>query len=160
MLKNTQAIKVAYEDRLVRLALFTGLLPTFCCFVVLFFVDMSIYPKILLILSLLICVFYCAFSIRQQVIFQLRTSTNLVEAMTSNDYTLRANNMGLAGALSDFNQLLNTLSHTLAEQKLVTREKQILLAKVTDHINVAIVAVDDNQAISLMNPAAEKLFKC
>lgn len=80
--------------------------------------------------------------------------------MTSNDYTLRANNKGLDGALSDFNQLLNALAQTLAEQSLITREKQILLAKVTDQIDVAIVAADNNHAISLMNPAAEKLFKC
>jgi nitrogen fixation/metabolism regulation signal transduction histidine kinase len=160
MLKNTKVVRIAFEDKLVRLALFTGLLPTLSCSVLLFFIDMSIYPKILLVLLLLVCIFYCAFSIRQQVIFQLRTSTNLVEAMTSNDYTMRANNKGLDGALSDFNQLLNTLAQTLAEQSLITREKQILLTKVTDQIDVAIVAVDNNQAISLMNPAAEKLFKC
>ena len=160
MLKNTKVVRIAFEDRLVRLALFTGLLPTLCCCVLLFFVDMSVYPKILLVFTLLVCILFCAFSIRQQVIFQLRTSTNLVEAMTSNDYTMRANNKGLDGALSDFNQLLNTLAETLAEQSLITREKQILLAKVTDQIDVAIVAVNNNQAISLMNPAAEKLFKC
>lgn len=160
MFKNTKEVRVAFEDRLVRLALFTGLLPTLFCCVLLFFVDMSVYPKVLLVLILLVCILYCAFSIRQQVIFQLRTSTNLVEAMTSNDYTLRANNKGLDGALSDFNQLLNALAQTLAEQSLITREKQILLAKVTDQIDVAIVAADNNHAISLMNPAAEKLFKC
>lgn len=160
MLKHTKAVRIAFEDRLVRLALFTGLFPTLCCCILMFFVDMSVYPKILLALVLFVCVLFCAFHIRHQVVFQLRTSTNLVEAMTANDYTLRANNKGLNGALSDFNQLLNTLSKNLAEQSLVTREKQILLAKVTDQIDVAIVAVDNNQAISLMNPAAEKLFKC
>jgi nitrogen fixation/metabolism regulation signal transduction histidine kinase len=152
--------RIAFEDRLVRLALFLGLLPTLCCCLLLVFIDFSIYPKILLILILLTSVFYCAFSIRQQVIFQLRTSTNLVEAMTSNDYSLRANNKGLDGALSDFNLLLNTLSATLAEQSLITREQQILLEKVTAQIDVAIIAVDNNAAISLMNPAAEKLFTC
>lgn len=160
MFKKTKEVRIAFEDRLVRLALFTGVFPTFCCSVLLYYVDISIYPKILLILVLLVCTLFGAFSIRQLVIFQLRTSTNLVEAMTSNDYTLRANNKGLEGALSDFNQLLNTLAKTLAEQSLITREKQILLAKVTDQIDVAIVAVDNNQAINLMNPAAEKLFKC
>jgi nitrogen fixation/metabolism regulation signal transduction histidine kinase len=160
MLKNTKVVRIAFEDRLVRLALFTGLLPTLTSCVLLFFVDMSIYPKILLVFTLLVSIFYCAFSIRQQVIFQLRTSTNLVEAMTSSDYTMRANNKGLDGALSDFNQLLNTLAETLAEQSLITREKQILLTKVTNQIDVAIIAADKNQTISLMNPAAEKLFKC
>jgi two-component system nitrogen regulation sensor histidine kinase NtrY len=160
MLKNTKVTRITFEDRLVRLALFTGMLPTICCCVLLFFVDMSTYPKILLVSLLLVCILFCAFTIRQQVIFQLRTSTNLVEAMTSNDYSMRANNKDLNGALSDFNQLLNTLAQTLAEQSLITREKQILLTKVTDQIDVAIVAADNRQVISLMNPAAEKLFKC
>jgi hypothetical protein len=56
---------------------------------------------------------------------------------------MRANNKDLNGALSDFNQLLNTLAQTLAEQSLITREKQILLTKVTDQIDVAIVAADN-----------------
>lgn len=103
-------------------------------------------------------VVYCAFAIRQQVTFQLRTSTNLVEAMTSSDYSLRANNKEIKGALSDFNLLLNQLADKLAEQSLITREKQILLSKVTDQIDVAVIACDENNHITLMNPSAERLF--
>jgi nitrogen fixation/metabolism regulation signal transduction histidine kinase len=41
---------------------------------------------------------------------------------------------------------------------LITREKQILLSKITDQIDVAVIAGDGKNHISLMNPAAERFF--
>lgn len=151
--------KIAFEDKLVKIALWGSATPTIVCFGFIGLSDISIYLKVLLIFIISVIVAYTAFAIRQHVIFQLRTSTNLVEAISSGDYSLRANNRDVAGALSDFNQLLNTLAAQLAEQSLITREKQILLTKVTNQIDVAIIATDHNNAISLMNPAAERLFK-
>ena len=155
-LKNT---KIAFEDRLVRITLLGTALPMLVSGVFIVSADLSIYLKILLIFVLSVVVSYAAFAIRQQVIFQLRTSTNLVEAMTSGDYGLRANNKHIDGALSDFNKLLNKLAEKLAQQSLITREKQILLTKITDQIDVAVIAVDHGNHLTLMNPAAEKLFK-
>lgn len=151
--------KIAFEDKLVHIALFGCMLPTTLSITFILLSDMSAYLKVLLIFLLLVVVAYAAFTIHQQVIFQLRTSTNLVESMTVGDYSLRANNKQIKGALSDFNKLLNNLAERLAQQNLITREQQILLGKVTSQIDVAIVAVDHNNNISLMNPAAERLFK-
>jgi nitrogen fixation/metabolism regulation signal transduction histidine kinase len=155
-LKHTQ---IAFEDRLVHIALISAALPLLISVVFIFNAELSIYLKILLIFMMSVAVSYGAFAIRQQVIFQLRTSTNLVEAMTSGDYGLRANNKNIDGALSDFNDLLNKLAERLAQQSLITREKQILLTKITDQIDVAVIAVDQNDHLTLMNPAAERLFK-
>lgn len=151
--------RIAFEDKLVRIVLVGCLLPTFIGVLFVFTSDQSIYLRILLAFIMVVMVAFTAFAIRQQVIFQLRTSTNLVEAMIASDYSLRANNKDIEGALSDFNDLLNGLAERLAEQSLITREQQILLTKVTDQIDVAIVAIDEKQTISLMNPAAEKLFR-
>ncbi len=151
--------KTTFEDKLVKIALVGSLLPSITSLIFIVTSDLSIYLRILLIFVIAVVVIYTAFLIRQQVIFQLRTSTNLVEAMTSGDYTLRANNKDIRGALSDFNMLLNSLADRLATQSLITREKQILLSKVTDQIDVAIVACDELNNITLMNPAAERLFK-
>ena len=60
--------------------------------------------------------------------------------------------------LSEFNLLVNSLAETINEQRLVSKEQQILLHKVIVQIDVAILAVDEDNHISLMNPAAEKLF--
>ncbi|MCJ8273068.1 MAG: PAS domain-containing protein, partial [Psychrosphaera sp.] len=121
---------------------------------------MSVYPKIILGFFVLVTVFYCAFLLRQQVLGQFRASTSLMEAMTSGDYSMRAPQQGFDGALDEFNQLLNALAQTLAEQNLISKERQILLGKVIVQIDVAIIAVNSNQCVTLMNPAAEKLFNC
>ena len=159
MRKRFQQAKVAFEDKLVRIALKGFALPTFAALVMLYYADVSVYFKLLLTIVMLTAIFFTLLSLHQSVTFQLRTSTNLVEAMTSGDYNMRANNKELKGALADFNELLNTLASRLSEQSLVTREKQILLSKITDQIDVAVVAVNDKRHITLMNPAAERLFK-
>lgn len=159
MLKNFQHAKTAFEDKLVRIALKGFMLPTIAALVMLFYADVSVYFKLLLLILIFTTIFITLLSIRQTVTFQLRTSTNLVEAMTSGDYGMRANNKDVKGALADFNELLNTLASRLSEQSLITREKQILLSKITDQIDVAVVAVNDQRHITLMNPAAERLFK-
>ena len=131
MLKNFQHAKTAFEDKLVRIALKGFMLPTIAALVMLFYADVSIYFKLLLLILIFTIIFITLLSIRQTVTFQLRTSTNLVEAMTSGDYGMRANNKDVKGALADFNELLNTLASRLSEQSLITREKQILLSKIT-----------------------------
>lgn len=151
--------KTAFEDKLVRISLYGAALPIVLSIFLIVTADISVYLKILLIFLLMVTVTYAAYAIRQQVVFQLRTSTNLVEAMTSGDYGLRANNKQVDGALSDFNELLNRLAEELAQQSLITREKQILLTKITDQIDVAVIAVDSSHHLTLMNPAAERLFK-
>ncbi|WP_395343951.1 sensor histidine kinase [Ningiella sp. W23] len=97
-------------------------------------------------------------AIRQYAVSQLRTSTNIVEAIVTGDYSLRANIRGKKGVLAEFNALLNGLTERLSKQSLITREQQILLTKIINQIDVAIIACDEQHRISLMNPAAEKLF--
>lgn len=151
--------KIAFEDKLVKILLWGSIAPILISLGFIINSEVSVYLKVLLMFIICMATAFTAFSIRQQVIFQLRTSTNLVEAMISGDYGLRANNKDIDGALSDFNKLLNGLAQRLAQQSLITREKQILLSKITNQIDVAIVACDHNKNISLMNPTAERLFK-
>lgn len=159
MLNYFNKTKIAFEDKLVRIVLAGCLIPIIIGLIYVLTSEQSIYLRILLAFIMIVMVTYTAFAIRQQVIFQLRTSTNLVEAMIASDYSLRANNQDIEGALADFNDLLNGLANRLAQQSLITREQQILLSKVTNQIDVAIIAIDNKQLISLMNPAAEKLFR-
>ncbi|KGJ90534.1 hypothetical protein ND16A_1930 [Thalassotalea sp. ND16A] len=160
-MKNNKANRdISFENKLLRLALFTGLLPTVFLFYALYAHELSLYLKIMLLFFVLVSVFYCAFTIRQKVIFQLRTSANLITAMQAGDHSLRAHQEAATGALNEYNQVFNQLSSALAEQQLISKEKQVLLYKVIAQIDVAIIAVDNKGSISLMNPSAEKLFSC
>jgi len=157
---NNKSTAKKFEDKLFHIALFIGLLPT--CFLVfaLYSYELSLPLKIMLMFFIFVSVIYGAFSIKQKVIFQLRTATNLMESMAFGDHTIRARFKNNGGALQEFNQMFNKLSVTLAEQRLIGKEKQVLLHKVIAQIDVAIIAVDNNDHITLMNPNAEKLFGC
>lgn len=152
--------QVSFENKLMRLALVMGLVPALLLFISLFSHPMSVYLKILILFVVLVTVFFGAYEIRRRVVFQIKTSTNIMEAMALGDYSMRARKTADSGALSEFNRLLNGLTETLSQQQLVTIEKQVLLHKVIDQIDVAIVAADQNSCITLINPAAEKLFNC
>jgi nitrogen fixation/metabolism regulation signal transduction histidine kinase len=152
--------KVSFESQLLRIALFIGLLPTAFLSYALFSHELSIFLKIMLMFLLLVSIFYGAFLIRQKVVSQLRTSTNLITAMQGGDHSIRASHFEGDGALKEFNTVFNGLSSALAEQELVSKEQQILLNIVIKQIDVAIVAVNKSSNIILMNPAAEKLFSC
>jgi len=160
MTNNKTPSKISFENQLLRIALFIGLLPTSFLFYTLYTHELSIFLKIMLMFLLLVNVTYGAFLIRQKVASQLRTSTNLITAMQAGDHSIRANNFEGEGALKEFNIVFNGLSSALAEQELISKERQILLDIVIKQIDVAIVAVNKNSHIILMNPAAEKLFSC
>ncbi|WP_448550196.1 sensor histidine kinase [Thalassotalea fusca] len=150
--------RVTFEDRLVQIALLIGTIPFIIMCFLLAYSSVSVHATIVIVMVALITILYGAFLIRHKVVSQLRTSTNLMEAMANGDYSMRANSQVLNGALGEFNGLLNSLSETLNQQRLISKEKQILLHKVIAQIDVAILAVDKHHHLTLMNPAAEQLF--
>jgi len=157
---NNKASKISFENQLLRIALFIGLLPMTFLFYALYSHELSIFLKIMLMFLLLVSVLNGAFLIRQKVVSQLRTSTNLITAMQAGDHSIKASHFEGEGALKEFNIVFNDLSTSLATQELVSKEQQVLLDIVIKQIDVAIVAVNKKSNIILMNPAAEKLFSC
>ena len=153
-------IKTSFENQLLRVALLIGLLPTTFLFYALYEHPLSIFLKVMLLFLLLVVVFYGAFLIRQKVIAQFRTSANLISSMQAGDHVIKANQCEQEGALSEFNVAFNGLSSALAQQQLLSKERQVLFDIVIKQIDVAIVAVNKQSNIILMNPAAEKLFSC
>jgi len=161
MKNNTlKRTKISFENQLLRLALMIGLMPMSFLLYALYSHELSIFLKVMLVFLLLVMIFYGAFLIRQKVISQLRTSTNLITAMQAGDHSIKANDFENDGALGEFNQVFNGLSSALATEQLISKERQILLDKVITQIDVAIVAVNKESHIILMNPSAEKLFSC
>ena len=120
--------------------------------------DVSVYLKGLLLIAIYSAAGFSYYAIRHYAVSQLRTSTNIVEAIVSGDYSLRANIRETKGVIAEFNGLLNALTERLSKQRLISREQQILLTKIINQIDVAIVACDEKNNITLLNPAAERLF--
>ncbi len=150
---------ISFENKLFYLALLAGFIPNISLCYFLIEHESQLYQKGLLLLLTTGLILYCAISIKKRFIYQINTSTNILEALGNEDYSMRIREKS-GGALGDFNHSLNSMADTFAAQNLMKKEKQILLHKVISQIDVAIIAVDNHKNINLMNPASEKLFQC
>ena len=79
--------------------------------------------------------------------------------MAQGDYSLRARSRDNNSALDELVTTINNLSQRLNDQRIKSVESQLLLQTVINHIDVAIVALDDENTIQLINPAAQKLLQ-
>ena len=110
----------------------------------------------------LLLISYSAYSIHQNVNFQLKVVSNLLDALRNKDYSMRARLVGRELEESAFNEVarsLNNFADTLDRQKTRLRENRTLLDCVINHIDVAILLVDNNSNVELMNPAAKQLYR-
>ncbi|MGB0899141.1 MAG: histidine kinase, partial [Psychrobium sp.] len=118
-MSNPSRPTLSYENKILRLALLIGLLPLALLIIALLFVDTSSYLKLLIVSVTLPVVWFGAFEIRRLITAQLRTATNLMESLSVGDFSLRASIRGENSALNEFNELLNSLANTMAQQNLV-----------------------------------------
>ncbi len=95
---------------------------------------------------------YCAYYVYSRTTLRLRTVSNLLDAMVHGDYSLRATPAAPQDNLSELIELINRLANTLSEQKLETRESQLLLHRVIAPVDFAILIVDDAGRIAVANP--------
>ena len=109
-------------------------------------------------------ILYIAYLCRERTNFRLRTLSNLLEAITNGDYSLRgrtrsrdASPYSSEDAYSELVKQINQLADTLLSQRLEAKESQLLLAKVMNNIAIALVAVDGNGNIVHVNKAFSAL---
>ncbi|WP_405631095.1 sensor histidine kinase [Pseudoalteromonas sp. Ld20] len=160
MTKIKRKIVKSYEGDIIRLVLLATALPSALLFYFVISAGISIYLKILIILFVVIVTGYSCFSIWQKITYQLRTSINIIESVIFGDGTTRPVSRYKQGALAEFNHTLTGLSSAISTHKQELKEQQLLLTKIINQIDVAIITTDHNNAIVLMNPSAEKLFAC
>ena len=108
-------------------------------------------------LLILVAVAWIGFSlaVRRQVVFPLRTLSNLLAALREGDYSLRAR-VGKEDALGEVMSEVNLMGQMLREQRLSALEATNLLQKVMQEINVAVFAFDEENRLRLVNQAGTK----
>lgn len=148
----------AFENQQLSLALIAAALPSLLVLMLMVVHNHSGYALLIVAMLLTGIVCYCAITIRQRSIYAFRTLANLLETMIQGDYSLRGRHANVSDALDEVMARINTLANTLANQSLQTRESQLLLQKVTDQIDVAVLAVDDDRRVSFINPATARLL--
>lgn len=150
--------KLSYDIRLTLAVLVAGLLPWLLLLVSLRMAGISGYLIALVAVLHGMVVAYCAYYVYSRTTFQLRTVSNLLDAMVRGDYSLRGTPAAQHDSLSELIQLINRLANTLSEQKLETRESQLLLNRVISQVDFAILIVDDGGRVGVANPAASRLL--
>lgn len=153
-----KAHKTPFETQLTRLSLL-GSLPLFILLLwVMIYANISIYLVLLTGLLAGILLGYCNRKIHQKSAYQFRSLSNLLDAMVQEDYSLRARTSDGDEALNELVDSINSLAIRLNKQRIESVESQLLLETVINHIDVAIIALNDNNEMVLTNPASKALL--
>ena len=149
---------LAYERRILLLALLAGLAGTVVALLLLWLGNFT--PKLQWTLTVLILISWFAFaaSARQRVVFPLRTLSNLLAALHEGDFSIRARGANRDDALGEVLREVNALGETLRQQRLGALEATALLRKVMEEIDVAVFAFDGGNHLRLVNRAGERVL--
>jgi len=96
--------------------------------------------------------------VRHRVIRPLQTLANVLGALRRGDYSMRAAPPESDDALGLAMLEVNALADSLREHRLGAVEATALLRKVMDEIEVALFAFDEDDKLSLVNRAGERLL--
>jgi two-component system, NtrC family, nitrogen regulation sensor histidine kinase NtrY len=115
--------------------------------------------KIAISAGAVIWIIVAALSIRRTFVHQMRTLNTLIEAIRSEDYSLRGTIARETGDLAELFQQINSLTDELQQTRQDSKELRGLLERIITQFNVAVVAYDGNDRIVLANHLTEKLLQ-
>lgn len=150
--------RTSFESQITRLSLLSSVPLLLFLLWIMFYEDISIWLIALMAFVEGLIVVYTNHQIHQKVVHQFRSLINLLDAMSQGDYSLRAHTKMSKGTLGELYGSVNGLAERLSDQRIETKESQLLVRTVLDHIDVAIVALTDDNQISFFNPAAQRLL--
>jgi len=154
---TTKRGDLAHEQRILLTALAGGLPAVIVVLALLWGGDFT--PKTQWTLGLLVvgCWLGFAFSVRERVVFPLRTLSNLLAALREGDYSLRAR-LRHEDALAEVMREVNMMGQMLREQRFGAIEATTLLRTVMEEIDVAVFSFDAERRLKLVNRAGERLL--
>jgi two-component system nitrogen regulation sensor histidine kinase NtrY len=100
----------------------------------------------------------CAMAAREQILFPLRTLSNLLSALREGDYSLRAASARRPDALGEVMRELNGLSQALQTERQEATETNALLLAVISNIDLAVFTFDEENRLRLVNDAGIRLL--
>ncbi len=117
-------------------------------------------PKMQWTLTLLIGGAWCGFTAaaHRQVVYPLRTVSNMLVALREGDYSMRARTSHADDALDQVLHEVNELGDMLREQRLGALEATMLLRKVMAGIDVAVFTFDSVPTVRFVNHRGEQLI--
>ena len=96
--------------------------------------------------------------VRGQLVYRLRTLSNIVGALREEDYSIRLRGGDEPGAFGEVSYELDRLTDALREQRLGAMEAAAFVRTVIGEIDSAIFAFDARDRLQLVNRAGERLL--
>jgi two-component system nitrogen regulation sensor histidine kinase NtrY len=158
LLRSGRSRALAFEDRLLLMALATGLPGTLLALLFVWLDPHSLKLRWTVTLFVIFLWGWLAAQLRDRVVRPLQTLANLLSALREGDFSLRARQPQEADALSQVIQEVNAIGKVLREQRLGAVEAAALLHRVVDEVDVAVFAFDDHGQLRLVNRAGERLL--
>ena len=148
-----------FEAHLIRLLLLASLPLLLLLLWMMVLANISIWLIFLAGLFGSLMILYASYSIYQKISYQFRSISNLLEALIQGDYALRARSDQSGGALDELVSAMNDLAQGMSQQRWESVESQLLLRTIIEHIDVAIIALTQDNQIRFSNPAADHLMQ-
>ena len=120
--------------------------------------DLTLYSRILIIVLMLAWTAYLVTRSHSSIQSHFRTIDNLLEALETEDYSLRATEQYGADELGSLYARVNKLADAMQYKRVAESELHFLLEKVIEQIDVAITVFDSRQAIRMINPRCCELL--
>lgn len=95
--------------------------------------------------------------VHRSVVSVLRSVCNVAESLRKGDFTIRARD-DCGGAQQEMASEINQLVQSLSDRQFQERESRLLLGKVMDEIELAVLTLDTRGHLVMANPAAQRLL--
>ncbi len=150
--------KISFEASLVKLSL-TASIPLLVILLWMMYErHISIWITLITAINGGLLIIYTSYQIYRKLTHQMLSMQNLLHSLAQGDYSFRLRPLYDNGELGKLIKTINTLSNRLSQQRRETVESQLLLSTIIEHIDVAIVALNDESIVSFYNAAAKNLF--
>ncbi|HEU4889838.1 MAG TPA: ATP-binding protein [Thermoanaerobaculia bacterium] len=147
-----------YERRIVLTAILALAPVALAALLLVFAGDFSAKVRWTVLVAIAVGTFIATYVLHEQLVFPLRTISNIITALREEDYSLRGRNTRRDDALGEVMTEVNALAELMESRKLEAVEAAALLRAVLAQIDAAIFAFDDNDRLRLVNLAGERLL--
>jgi len=156
--KNEGKVIKPIETRMASLVFVANLVPSAALIALLVLIDASVYViGIVAVLSFFLSVFSVT-TVWRMAQYHFQSVHNLLDAIVCGDYSFRGAHEQSSGAYGELIKTINALAVTIQRQRMQSQESQVLIRKVLEQIDVAILSWDESHQIHLINPAAKSLI--
>ncbi|HZI22733.1 MAG TPA: ATP-binding protein [Gemmatimonadales bacterium] len=158
MTSERRAKRLRHERQVLWLALLTGVPGLALALVLVWVGDFAPRTQWTLTILAVGASLAIAATLHERVIRPLQTISNMLAALREGDFSMRARGSNPDDALGLLWLELNSLGEDLRAQRLGALEATVLLRRVMEEIDVAVLAFDGSQALRLANRAGAALL--